>query len=527
MSLDLEEWIASSNDAVEINLTRPLRDAAEPERVFSESFNPTFTYPIFGEAESIVGYKDPSIELLFRANDLKPSVQIQFEAKLELKGVLPEDQQVDWETNLKECLPATVTDPSAASEDTTSALDPTSKSWKPPGKLLNSFALHGKQYEVWSASLSDAAAMQIWKNMQILTLLFIEGASLPELDAEWSVERWTLYPLYEVTPVDEDCSPYTLAAFCTTYRYWIFPTPEVMRATKSLPSPPASSNGDASPNPSPKITQDPETLLFNEKINVLETPSRDRISQFIVLPPYQGQSLGGRLYDTIFGDLVEKGFIYEIPVEDPSEAFDAMRDYSDIVYLRKLPAFRSLSLPSSLLLEKLRKDAPIPRDEILGNGIDLKELRHQAKIVPRQFNRMVELHLLSTLPSSNRNKARITRKDKSSNENDRKYYFWRLALKDRIYQQNADVLEQLEDPMERVEKLEAAVDNQQEEYEERLEGIRKREKWGARDGKTNGAASGSKAKRKRKVVDEDEDDGWEDVDDAPAGGSKGSKKPRV
>jgi len=90
---------------VEINLTRPLKDATEPERIFSESFNPTFTYPIFGEAESIVGYKDPSIELLFRANDLKPLVQIQFEAKLELKDVLPEEQQVDWESNLKECLP--------------------------------------------------------------------------------------------------------------------------------------------------------------------------------------------------------------------------------------------------------------------------------------------------------------------------------------------------------------------------------------------------------------------------------------
>ena len=233
------------------------------------------------------------------------------------------------------------------------------------------------------------------------------------------------------------------------------------------------------------------------------------------------------MYETIFGDLVKKDFIYEIAVEDPSEAFDAMRDFSDIVYLRNLPAFQSLSLPSNLPPEKLKKSAPIPRDEILGNGVDLKELRHEAKIVPRQFNRMVELHLLSTLPSSNHNKARITRKDKSSGENDRKYYFWRLALKARIYSQNADVLDQLEDPTERVEKLEAAVDNQQEEYEERLEGIRRRAKWSTSTVESNGGASGSRASRKRKVVEEDEEDEWEDEDDVPAGRSKGSKKPKI
>lgn len=128
---------------------------------------------------------------------------------------------------------------------------------------------------------------------------------------------------------------------------------------------------------------------------------------------------------------------------------------------------------------------------------------------------MVELHLLSTIPTSNRNKARITRKDKSSNENDRKYYFWRLALKDRIYRQNADVLEQLEDATERVEKLEAAVDNQQDEYEERLGGIEKRKKW------SQGQPQSSEAKGKRKrVVVEDDEDEWEDMDEVSVASSK-------
>lgn len=382
---------------------------------------------------------------------------------------------------------------------------------------MTTFAVQEKQYEIWRSPLTDDSARQIWKNMNILVLLFIEGATTEGLDDEDTLDRWTLYLLYEVTPLpDAAISPYTLAGFSTSYRSWIFPTFDIMRATKQLPSPPPEANGEATKYTPPRLTQDPETFLFKEKLNRLETSSRERISQFLVLPPYQGQSLGARLYDNIFEDLVKKPFIYEIPVEDPSEAFDAMRDYSDIIYLRNLPAFQSLSLASNLPPESLRKDSPIPRNQILGNGVDLEKLRHETKIVTRQFYRMVELHLLSTIPSSNRNRARITRKGKSSNENDRKYYFWRLALKHRIYGQNADALDQM-DVSEKVEKLEAAVDNQQEEYEERLDGLEKRAAFAV--GQSSSKGTRSKSKRKRAIVEEEEDD-WEDEDDASVASSK-------
>lgn len=355
----------------------------------------------------------------------------------------------------------------------------------------------------------------------MLPMLFIEGASLPELDADWSLQRWSLYMLYEVTPIDEDISPYTLAGFSTTYRFWTLPTFEILRAIKSLPSPPTSTNGDAGKWSPPRLTQDPETFLFKEHVDPLEQPSRERISQYMVLPPYQGQSLGATLYQTIFAELVKKPYIHEIAVEDPSEAFDAMRDFSDIEYLTKLPSFQSLTIPATIPREKLAKGVPIPRDQILGNGVDLNQLQRETKIVSRQFNRMLELHLLSTIPPANRKRARITRKDKSANENDRRYYFWRLALKDRIYRQNREELESMRDGEEalttaqKVEMIERTVDDQQAEYEERLQGLEKRAKW------KTGEASGSRSKRKRMVVDEDdEDDEWEDMDEGSVASSK-------
>lgn len=467
------------------------------------------------ENESIVGYKNPQIELGFRTNDLKPKLKISFDAQLDLKKLSPDlDQaQVDLSPELfKQYLPEEVKE---SKIDRDAAI---SKDWKPPGQLMQSFDVHNKHYEIWKAPIMDPAARRIWLNLRILVLLFIDGATVNGLDDQETMDRWSLYFLYEKQDADIPTTPYVLAGFTTSYRTWIFPTFKIARYTKMLPSPPSEkSNGTVEKYTPPRLTQDPKTFQFHDKLDRLETSSRERISQFLILPPYQNQSLGSRLYNLVFSDLAKKPFIYEIPVEDPSEDFDAMRDYCDIVYLRSLPSFASLSVASTLPAEVLRKDSSIPRDQILGNGVDLENLRHETKIVKRQFFRMVELHALSTIPPNHRNRARITRKAKSSNENDRKYYFWRLALKHRIYMQNADALDQME-VTEKVDKVEAAVDNQQEEFEERLAGIEKRSKWGGGEERANKA----KSKRKRVVIEEEEDD-WEDMDAE----SVASKKPKA
>ncbi|KAH7117818.1 acyl-CoA N-acyltransferase [Dendryphion nanum] len=513
---DLEDWIHEANDCVHINLTRP-SDKAEP--VFEDSFGPEFTYPILGDEQKIIGYRNPRISLHFRANDLKPNLDITFKEKIDLSTLLPDGaEQVDIEAAWESLIPSD--DSESTKTSSLSENDPMSNSWKPPGEVAHTFESHGKKFEIWKSTLADPDSLKLWQNMQVLVLLFIEGASLLDIDEEWTLQRWTLYLLYEVTPImDPSISPYTLAGFSTTHRYWIFPTFEVMRALKALPSPPASSNGESKYAP-PKVPFDPDTSRFQE-VDLLQEPSRERISQFVILPPFQGQSLGCKLYETIFGDLVKLPNIYEIPVEDPNETFDKMRDYADMDYLRRLPAFKNLTVATNVPPEKLRKDSPISRDQLLGNGTDLDALRIETKIVQRQFNRLVELHLLSTIPPLHRSKARITRKEKASNENDRKFYFWRLAVKERIYQQHAEVLSQIEESSERVEKVEAALENQLDEYIERLEGLEKRSSGTSSGG---GLLTVPRPKRKRRtIVDDEEDDEWEDMEE----GSVASSSKRV
>lgn len=49
-----EEWAVSSNNALALSLAGPESDL---------SFSPVFTYPIYGDAETIYGFKDLSIDV--------------------------------------------------------------------------------------------------------------------------------------------------------------------------------------------------------------------------------------------------------------------------------------------------------------------------------------------------------------------------------------------------------------------------------------------------------------------------------
>jgi histone acetyltransferase 1 len=527
--------IIPANDAFSLNLVRPDGKADNRQRVFEEPFHPEFTYDIFGEEEQVFGYTDLELDLDFRANDLKPSLRISYGEKWKPVG---ETKAMDLNAMLREALPEcmsillsfdlgvsqegndrlTFADAFEGAPDYTLGPDATDSSWKPPGKLLHSYTLHGREFEIWSASLADPVAKEIFRRMQIFVSFYIEGGTRQKLDdAAWTMERWTLFLTYEITPLKEACgvSPYTIVGFATSYRLWIFPTAEIMKATSKA------SNGNASYIP-PPVAIDIETSEYLEPYDPLSAQSRERISQFVILPPYQKTSHGSHLYNAMFASFIATPNIYEITVEDPNEAFDDMRDYCDILYLRSLPEFAALSLPSTIPASHLVKDAKIPTDLILGPEEIRTALRHKSKISPRQFKRVLEMQLLSGIPPRHRSTNRITRKEKSADENDRWYYFWRLALKERLFLHNVDSLMQL-DADERVEKVEETAKGVQADYERLLEGVEKRVKWAAQEAFASTPSSNAKWKRRR-VIESEEDD---DDDEAGERETVASKRPKI
>ena len=56
---------------------------------------------------------------------------------------------------------------------------------------------------------------------------------------------------------------------------------------------------------------------------------RSRISQFLVLPPYQNKGIGKKILNAIYGSYIGRNDCIEITVEDPSDDFMCMRNLYD------------------------------------------------------------------------------------------------------------------------------------------------------------------------------------------------------
>lgn len=496
----VSEWSTNSNECFNISVIR--NDGSE-----HATFQPQFTYPIFGEQEAIFGYQDLAINLTFAAHDLRPQLEIKYAKKFSAMGDI---KPTDIKEALKDFLPA-------KAFDATSTSDADAAGWTPPGEKIRDYTRDGAKYEVWCANLTDEAAKKLLVNMQILVPLFIEGGTILQLDQDWTTQRWKLFLLYKVhDKAAEESSPYAFVGFGTSYRVFAFPD----RRNRIEEDVLLLKSDDAQRAKLMDVSADElVTALQNDGVSSpLDLPSRERLSQFVILPPFQGSGHGQELYDSMYKTLTAPANVREFTVEDPNEAFDDLRDLCDMRHLRaNNTSFANLKVNTDIPADKLRPSSHIPTDLIVPEAIT-EEIRKQSKIDSRQFGRLVEMQTLSRIPTTNRARSRITRKERSTNESDKEYYFWRLYSKHRIYIFNRDPLMQL-DLEERPEKVEGALDSVLEGYVSMLEKVEAREKGI----ETVGGAS-KRASKKRKVIDEDEDDEWEDEDDDEAEMANGVQK---
>ena len=511
----VEEWASNSNDCFTINIVRG-------DGTTAASFQPDFTNLFFTDEESIFGYQDLSINLSFAAHNLRPHLSIKYKKKFKAQGDV---KATDITEVLQDFLPTAA----FSGEDTSKALlDERAASFVPPGEQKHSYKRDDSYYEIWCANLSDPAAKELLENMQVLVPMFIEGGTMLQLEQDWTTQRWKLFLLYEVLPskeADPTYSPYSLIGYGTSYRIFTLPdrqsptqsdldlfTAESQSLENFLP-PPQTAFNDLASKPVPKDITSP-----------LDLPSRERLSQFLILPPFQGSGHGQQLYNTMFTHLTAPANVKEFTIEDPNEAFDDLRDFCDLLDLRThVPDFAALRINIQIPADKLQSRTNIPTDLIVPLATREKIMR-ETKIMQRQFDRLVEMHTLSFIPTLNRSRSRITRKEKASNEHDRAYYFWRLYAKQRLYIFNRDQLVQVERE-ERIEKLESALDSVQEAYAKVIEKVEEREKDRHANGSplaaAAGASEGTPRKRlgKRKVVEKDDDD--DDDGDQDAGNTNG------
>lgn len=331
--------------------------------------------------------------------------------------------------------------------------------------------------------------------MQIFISFFIEGGTPLSLDdAEWTMALWQVFFVYEKLPLPSDApataSPYSLAGYCTTYRFT---------------TPVSSSLSHESTNTSTKNVTDFSSLSLDNS----DLPHRARISQFLILPPHQKLGLGSILFETITQTFLSDPACYEITVEDPSEAFDDLRDFCDFKRLSNNGVLSQIKMNSDIdpKLSAKKIGVRVPTAQLLDVPL-LENLRLKNKLAPRQFWRLVELYLLSTIPHSVRTSgvARLTQKARTKDPADRKYYYWRLLVKQRIYRKNKDTLIQL-DRLERIEKVEEAVGEQAGDYERLLRAMALKEVERLEKGDDEAKEDPSARRAKRKLIVEDDDEG--------------------
>ncbi|KAK1831752.1 histone acetyl transferase [Podospora conica] len=424
-----DAWTADAKEAFNISIVR----AEGAEVKVLHKFHPDHVYSIFGEDEQIYGYQGLDIGLSFSANDMRPNLRVKHTKKLKVPG---EDGPTDVAEVLREFLPEVAYQ---KRKDFETAIHNVPENWTPPGKLLTSFTRGDDIFEVWEGTLADPAVMQLLERIQVFVPLFIEGGTKISTDLS-DADRWTVFFLYQKKDVPGQPAQYTFNGYCTTYRFFLM----------LVPTPPSS--------PLQTTISDLENLeLGKDDFDLTSLPCRSRISQFIILPPFQGRGIGPLLYRAIYERFLHHGPTVEVTVEDPNEAFDDMRDIADLYYLRSLPEFAALHLNTSLVL-------PSPDGWVPQNIVDpaaAEAVRRKAKMAPRQFARVLEIHLMSRLPDAVRPGIAPPDDERpagpaATKEQRHELRLWKLIVGQRITRQNKDALGELEIP-ERIKKLDETV----------------------------------------------------------------------
>lgn len=317
----LERWTSSSNDALKISIVNNSEDKAI-------QFKPNFTYPLYGDKETIFGFKDLTIHLVFDSVTFKPFINAKYSASIKnydnvlkiLGDNLPENDFIMKDENKWRDI--------CKNEHKTYSL--------PDEKYkIGEYAIgNSNKFAIYKVKLSENPnLLKLHRRIQILSLFFIEGASY--IDTEEPL--WDIYWLFNTET--KEC-----IGFATTYKYWYY-------------------GGH---------------LNFDSQN--YKKQYRAKISQFLILPPYQGKSHGTQLYSHIYDSWKTDFSVVEVTIEDPNESFDDLRDINDLMMLSEEKFFASLE-------NKLQNNN-------LQISVWLEDQRTHFKLEKRQFERCVEMILL-------------------------------------------------------------------------------------------------------------------------------------
>ena len=188
--------------------------------------------------------------------------------------------------------------------------------------------------------------------------------------------------------------------------------------------------------------------------------------QFLILPPYQGSGHGCKptegihecesseayfpatFYNLVYLYLLQRPDIAELTIEDPSEAFQDMRDKVDFQTLVSADAFKGIVAPVD----------PIWREAT----------RKEWKLGTRQFYRLLEMKLRKDMLEATQIQKQKSKAGAAAAAAKEKKY--RLMVKERLCRFNYEILAPME-KKERRETLQQTYDSVVDEYDRLLDQI--------------------------------------------------------
>ncbi|KAL0577366.1 histone acetyltransferase 1 [Marasmius crinis-equi] len=418
---DRPEWTESSTESLFLSMVRAPEDKrALGEDETYEDFHPTFTYPIYGEDETVYGYKGLRIDLKFTSGSLMNFLSAKWEDKLEAKTVdnvaqtllefLPPDVERDeaaFQKRVEE--DALNFKPIGQPVYTYTRPSPRSKGKGKhtfEGNLLHPESEDAVVYEVYHARRDTPGFWDYHRRMQIFILLYIEAGSYIQEDEE----AWDFFVLYEKRKrVDaSQAQTYHFVGYSSLYNFYHYPE-----------------------------------------------MTRLRLSQFVIIQPYQRSAHGSELYKAIYNYAVSHPHIGELTVEDPAEAFEDLRDKNDLKMLLSNEAFMKEAFGEDAVshgggrVGKVGK-ALKPKKGKIGPPVEkgwAEKWRVKLKIAGRQFSRLIEMLIQMHLDPLDVRAMKA----------------YRLQVKERLYRFNFEALMQVEKE-ERLEHLQQTFEAVEQDY---------------------------------------------------------------
>uniref|UniRef100_A0A2C9GV91 Histone acetyltransferase type B catalytic subunit n=1 Tax=Anopheles dirus TaxID=7168 RepID=A0A2C9GV91_9DIPT len=314
---DLKGFVSYALDCTRFRLVRDEADLENEELVFA----PEMAHQIFGESESIFGYRDLKIEIMASAGPLDLYFDISYTKKVEelqTEGLKADDvekslaemvENGSYYTNLDEFKRV------YASKTAT---------FRPLGTKVDEFKFPAtdsqeretagaRTFEVYVSSAEDTDYMAFHSRLEMFSFWYIDGFSRVEIDPLW--QFFTVYERYAADNNNasgaESASNvrYATVGYVSVYQYYSYPN---------------------------KV--------------------RPRVSQILILPPFQKLGIATRLIKhTTYEYFRKKENVTDITFEEPIEAIQHIRSVVDAKRCKGLAAFAPDKLTAGFSKEMLRE----------------------------------------------------------------------------------------------------------------------------------------------------------------------------